>query len=166
MPPTLAACRSWNSIYIPRTSKIAFGYTGKRMGLDKQSDSHLFYIQFQCGFFNRQLWRARRREKRIRTKWKLVKLGKHQQRYFSTVSLSHQTRSNGLRWWELVLSGRGGWGCEFVLRTSYEFSHHTHHQPALAGFGVSDREFIHGAGWPVNEFMRAAAGSSRAKPTE
>ena len=58
--------------------------------------------------------------------------------------LSHQTRSNGLRWWELVLSGRGGWGCEFVLCTSYEFSHHTQHQPALAGFGVSDREFIHG----------------------
>ena len=28
------------------------------------------------------------------------------------------------------------------------------------------REFIHGAGWPVNSFMRAAAGSSRAKPTE
>ncbi|MFZ1238775.1 MAG: hypothetical protein WAV66_05460, partial [Anaerolineae bacterium] len=51
--------------------------------------------------------------------------------------------SSGLRWWELVLSGRGGWGCEFVLRTSYEFSHHTQHQPALAGFGVSDREFIH-----------------------
>ncbi|MFZ2422281.1 MAG: hypothetical protein WA029_14175, partial [Anaerolineae bacterium] len=43
------------------------------------------------------------------------------------------------------MSGRGGWGCEFALRKSYEFSHHTHHQPASAGFGVSDREFIHGA---------------------
>ena len=43
------------------------------------------------------------------------------------------------------MSGCGSWGCEFALRKSYEFSHHTHHQPALAGFGVSDREFIHGA---------------------
>ena len=59
------------------------------MGLDQQSNNHLFYIQFQLGFFNRQLWRARRREERIRAKWKLVKLGDYQQRYFRSISPFH-----------------------------------------------------------------------------
>ena len=59
------------------------------MGLGKQSNNHLFYVQFQLRFFNRQLWRARRREERIRAKWKLVKLGDYQQRHLCANTSSY-----------------------------------------------------------------------------
>ncbi|MFZ1596583.1 MAG: hypothetical protein WAW26_12070, partial [Anaerolineae bacterium] len=57
--------------------------------------------------------------------------------------------------YQTVNSFTGGSAREFVLRKFHEFSRHTQHQPASAGFGVSDREFIHGRLAPLASFAFA-----------
>ncbi|MGB3059747.1 MAG: hypothetical protein WBE17_08425, partial [Anaerolineae bacterium] len=64
----------------------------------------------------------------------------------------YQTVNSFTGVYHTVNSFTGGSAREFALRKFHEFSHHTPHQPASAGFGISDREFIHGVYQTVNSF--------------
>ena len=56
----------------------------------------------------------------------------------------YQTVNSFTGVYQTVNSFTGGSARQFALRKFHELSRHTPHQPASAGFGVSDREFIHG----------------------